>query len=101
MKIRTGDKVQVIAGKDKGKDGQVERVLLEAGSVVVHGVNIVKRHVKPGKISKEGGIIPMEKPITVSNVALVCPHCSKTTRVGYKTVDGKKLRICKKCENTL
>ena len=101
MKIKKGDKVKVIAGKDKGKEGSVEKIFLEKAKVTVTGVNVVKRHVKPGKVSKEGGIISMEKPVSVSNVILVCSSCGKTTRVGYKMVGDKKTRICKKCGNAI
>jgi len=101
MKLRTKDKVQVISGKDKGKEGTVERVLIEDNKVVVHGINIAKRHVKPGKVSKEGGIISIEKPIFISNLLLICPKCKKTTKIAFKMVDGKKYRVCKKCGNTL
>jgi large subunit ribosomal protein L24 len=97
MKIRKNDKVKVILGKDAGKTGKVLMVLKERGKVVVEGVNIVKRHVKPGAVSKEGGIIKIEKPITVSNVMLVCEKCGKPVRIGISTVGSKKYRICKKC----
>ena len=101
MKIQNKDKVQIIAGKDKGKEGVVEKVLIEEGKVIVHGINIAKRHVKPGKVSKEGGIISIEKAVDASNVMIICPKCKKIARVGYKLVDGKKHRVCKRCGNAL
>lgn len=101
MKIRKNDKVKVIYGKDKGKESTVERVLLSENKALVKGVNVVKKHLKPGKVSKEGGIISMEKPISVSSLMLICPKCNKPTKVGFKDVDGKKYRVCKKCGNTL
>ncbi|HAI63171.1 MAG: 50S ribosomal protein L24 [candidate division WWE3 bacterium GW2011_GWF2_41_45] len=96
MKILKDDKVKVIAGKDKGKTGKVLKVLLAKGKVLVEGVNIIKKHVKPGKVSKEGGIISMEKPVNVSNVMLIDQKSGDPVRVGYKIIDGKKYRINKK-----
>jgi large subunit ribosomal protein L24 len=97
MKIRKDDKVKILSGKDAGKQGKVLMVLKDAQKVVVEGVNIAKRHVKPGKISKEGGIIKIEKPISASNVMLICEKCGKAVRIGFSTVGDKKFRICKKC----
>lgn len=96
MKIKKGDKVKVLLGKDRGKEGTVEFVLAKEGRVFVGGVNLYKRHIKKVKDTK-GAIIDIPKPIDVSNVALVCPSCNKVTRVGYK-VNGKvKVRVCRKC----
>ncbi|OGC50465.1 50S ribosomal protein L24 [candidate division WWE3 bacterium RIFCSPHIGHO2_01_FULL_40_23] len=100
MKIKKGDKVKVIAGKDKGKEGTVREVS-KSGRVVIEGVNIVKKHVKAGKVSKEGGIISMEKPIDASNVMVVCEKCKREVRTMQKLVDGKKYRVCKRCGNTI
>ena len=97
MKIHKNDKIKVILGKDRGKTGKVLMVLTESAKVVVEGVNIVSRHVKPGKVSKEGGIIKIEKPIAISNVMLVCGKCGKPVRLGYSIAGGKKYRVCKKC----
>ena len=101
MKIRKNDIVVIISGKDKGKQGKVEKTISSDEKVVVVGVNIVKRHVKPGKVSKEGGIISMERPISVSKVMIFCKTCNKGVKVGFKTVDEKKVRVCKKCGNSL
>ena len=95
MKIRKGDKVKVITGKDKGKIGSVLRVLPEKNKIIIENVNKVKRHVKPGDVSKEGGIVTIEKAINVSNVMFYNEKISKPVRLGYKMVDGKKYRICK------
>ena len=101
-KIRRGDKVKVIHGKDRGKEGSVVRVLADGTRVLVEGVNVLKKHVKPGDVSKEGGIISVERSIHISNVILVCPNCKKTTRVGFGlSKTGKKVRICKKCGEIL
>jgi large subunit ribosomal protein L24 len=101
MKIRKGDKVKVISGKDRGKISSVLRVLKSDNKIVVEGVNMVKRHVKPGTVSKEGGIISIEKPIDVSNVMFYDETSKGTLRVGYKVIDGKKLRISKKTGDIL
>jgi large subunit ribosomal protein L24 len=101
MKIRKGDKVKVISGKDRGKISSVLRVLKADNKIVVEGVNMVKRHVKPGTVSKEGGIISIEKPIDVSNVMFYDESSKETLRVGYKIIDGKKLRVSKKTGDIL
>lgn len=96
LKITKGDNVQVMAGKDKGRSGAVERVLGKEAKVFVGGVNLYKRHVK--KMGQtEGGIIEIIKPLDVSKVALVCPNCKKATRVGFKLEKERKVRFCKKC----
>ena len=99
-KIKKGDTVQILLGKDRGKNGTVDRVLGKKGKVVVPGVNTYKRHVK--KMGQtEGGIIEIIKPVNISNIALVCPNCKKPTRVGF-TVEGEmKLRICRKCKKEI
>ena len=97
MKIKKDDKVVVLAGKDKGKQGKVLVADPKGGKVVVEGVNVATKHQKPQAQNKEGGIIKIETPIYVSKVQLVCPKCGKGTRVGYKLADGKKVRVCKKC----
>lgn len=96
MKIKKGDKVKILLGKDRGKDGKVEYVLGKNKRVFVGGVNLYKRHVKKqGTI--EGGIIDIPKSLNISNVALICPNCNKTTRVGYAMEGTEKVRVCKKC----
>ena len=97
MNIRTGDKVVVLSGKDKGKTGKVLVADPKALKVIVEGVNVATKHQKAQKKGQDGGIIKVETPIYVSKVQLVCPKCGKGTRVAYKIVDGKKVRVCKKC----
>ena len=97
MKIKTGDKVIVLSGKDKGKTGKVLVADPKALKVIVEGVNVATKHQKAQKKGQDGGIIKVETPIYVSKVQLVCPKCGKGTRVAYKIVDGKKVRVCKKC----
>lgn len=106
MKIKKGDKVKIMLGKDRGKEGTVAYVLGKTGKVFVEGANLYKRHVRKME-GMEGGIIDLPKPIDISNVGLICPNCKKVTRVGYKQsspskegkMDGKeKVRVCKKCK---
>ncbi|KKU32176.1 MAG: 50S ribosomal protein L24 [candidate division WWE3 bacterium GW2011_GWA1_46_21] len=98
MKVLRGDKVKVVAGKDKGKEGVVSKVLLVSSKILVGGINKVKKHVKPSAASKEGGIISVERPIDVSNVLVICQKCNKPSRVGYSVIKGKKYRVCKRCK---
>jgi large subunit ribosomal protein L24 len=101
LKIKKGDKVVVITGRDKGKSGEVLRVLREDNRVVVQGVNMVKRHTKPGA-GQAGGIVEKESAIHVSNVAHIDPKSSKPTRVGYKVLeDGRKVRIARRSGEVL
>ena len=97
MSIRQGDKVEVIAGKDKGKQGVVKRGIPEKSRVLVEGINMVKKTMRPTQQNPQGGITTKEAPLHVSNVMLVCPNCNKPTRTSAKRVDGKKVRVCKKC----
>ena len=97
MKIKKDDKVVVLSGKDKGKQGKVIKADPQAMKLIVEGVNIATKHQKPRKQGEEGGIFKVETPIYASKVQLVCPKCGKATRVGHKLADGKKVRVCKKC----
>ncbi len=97
MNIRKDDKVVVISGKDKGKEGKVLIANPKAGKLVVEGVNVATKHQKPRKQGEEGGIIKVETPIYACKVMVVCPKCGKPTRVAHKLDDGKKVRVCKKC----
>lgn len=101
MKIKKGDKVKVISGKDRGKVSTVLKVLTSANRIVVEKVNMVKRHVKPGTVSKEGGIVSVEKSIDVSNVMYYEDKTKKPTRISYKVIDGKKYRISKRSGEVL
>lgn len=101
MKIKKDDKVKVIAGKDLGKEGKVLRVLREEGKIVVEKINIVKKHTRPKKEGEKGQRVEVPAPMNVSNVMLVCPQCSKPTRIGYKVHEGTKTRVCKKCKKEI
>jgi len=94
-KLRTGDNVLVISGKDKGKTGKIKKILYKKNRVIVENINIRKKHVK-GQ-----GIIEFEAPIHISNVMLLCPSCEKPTRIAIKFENGKKFRVCKKCNQVI
>lgn len=96
LKIKKGDKVKILLGKDRGKEGKIEYVKGKEGRVFVGGANLYKRHVKK-QGSSAGGIIDIPKSLDISNVALICPNCNKATRVGCKITGDVKIRICKKC----
>lgn len=101
QKIRRNDEIIVIAGKDKGKRGKVQQVLAD-GRVVVGGVNIVKKHVKPNPmLGQQGGIVEKEAPIQVSNVAIFNPETNKADRVGFKVEEGKKIRVFKSTQKAV
>lgn len=97
LKIKKGDKVVIVSGKYRKKQGVVERALPEQGKLVVAGVNIVKKHTRQSGQQKPGGIIKIAKPIDISKVKLICPNCQSPTRVGYEVKGEDKFRICKKC----
>lgn len=100
MKLKKGDKVKIMLGKDRGKEGTVEYVKGKERKVFVSGANLYKRHVRKMQ-GMEGGIIDLPKPMDLSNLALICPNCKKVTRVGFKMVGDDKLRICRKCQKEL
>ena len=97
LKIKKNDKVVVLSGKDKGKQGKVLGTVPSERKVVVEGVNTVTCHIKPRKQGEEGGIVKRESAIYASKVQVVCPKCGKGTRVAMKLADGKKVRVCKHC----
>lgn len=105
MKIKKGDNVLVIAGKDRGRRGKVIEVLPKEGRVVIEGINLRKKHVRPRRSGEKGQIVSMPGPLHISNVKLLCPNCGKPTRVGFEVVKAnkeglrkkEKYRVCKKC----
>ena len=97
MKIKKGDTVQVLSGNDKGKKGEVLEVIPKEDKVIVKGVNVRKKSVKPKKQGDEGGIIPVEVAIHTSKVNVVCSKCNKPARIGYKIEKDEKVRIFKRC----
>jgi large subunit ribosomal protein L24 len=101
-RIKRDDEVMVIAGRDKGRRGKVQRVLTDKNQVLVEGVNIVKRAYKAGVQGRQAGIVNKEMPLDASKVMPVCPSCGKPTRVAFKVLDdGTKSRVCKHCEGML
>ena len=105
MHVKSGDEVLVIAGKDKGRRGKIKRAIPAESRVVVEGLNIVKRHMKPRGPGKPGGIIEMEAPLHVSNVMLICPTCGRASRTGHRFLEEtdhkgrqQKVRFCKACD---
>lgn len=101
MHVKKGDKVQVITGKDKGKQGVILASFPKENRVIVEGVNVVKKHSKPSQLNPQGGIITKEAPVHVSNVLPLDPKTGEPTRVGYQVVDGKKVRVAKKSGQVL
>lgn len=102
LRIKKNDTVVVITGKNKGKRGRVIKVMPSENKVIIEKVNIVKRHMKPSRRYREGGIIEKEAPIHISNVMLLCPKCDKPTRIVAQILaDGKKVRVCKKCKEVI
>lgn len=98
MKFKKGDEILVTAGKDRGKRGKIEKVIPKKQAILVAGVNIYKRHLKPRGQDKPGGIIDITKPLSVAKIALICPKCGKPTRVGYQ-MGG--VRFCRKCKGVI
>jgi large subunit ribosomal protein L24 len=101
MSIRTGDKVRVIAGKDKGKEAKVLAVYPHKQRIVIERVNLIKKATRPTQKNPQGGILEIEGTVHVSNVMIVCPKCSQPTRIGRKREDGSRIRVCKKCNNDI
>ncbi|KKP86659.1 MAG: 50S ribosomal protein L24 [Candidatus Roizmanbacteria bacterium GW2011_GWA2_35_8] len=101
MKIKKGDKIKVMYGKNRGQEGKVEKVYVKAEKILVQGVNIYKRHIKKNDKLPSGGIVDVPRPILASKVMLICPKCGKVTRVGVKLDKDKKFRICRKCDNKI
>jgi large subunit ribosomal protein L24 len=102
ISIRKNDTVMVITGKEKGKSGRVLRILPEKNRAIVEKINFVKRHARPGRQFRQGGIIEKEASIDVTNLMVICPKCNKPARIGKKSLeDGKKVRICIRCEEVL
>ena len=102
MKIRKDDTVVIIAGKDRGKKGKVRRALPDADKVIVEGINMIKRHSRARRATRQAGIIELEAPIRVSNLMLLCDKCGNPTRVNFRFLDdGKKVRICNSCREVI
>ena len=102
QRIKREDSVLVMKGKDRGRSGAVRKVIPKEQKVIVTGVNVVKRHMRPRGPQRPGGIVQREAPVSWSNVAILCPSCNKPARVGFRTLaDGRKVRYCKRCDANL
>ena len=100
--VKTGDTVVILSGKDKGKQGKVLQVSPKEGKVIVEGLNIATKHVKPRRQGEQGGIVEAEAAMNACKVQLVCPKCGKATRIGHKILDdGSKVRVCKSCNEEI
>ena len=100
LKIKTGDKVKIRSGKDKGREGKVEKIFPKKKTALIPEINIYKKHVK-GSQGQKGGIFDIPRPMSFSKLAVVCPKCGKAARVGFNILAGKKVRICKKCNKNI
>jgi len=98
MKIKKGDQVIMIVGKDRTKRGKVIKVLPKEAKVVVEGLNLLKKHLRPRRSGEKGQIVTIPRPVSISNVKLICPHCNQPTRIGYNLDETGKKRRCKKCQ---
>ena len=96
LKLKVGDKVKVVSGKDSRREGEIERIYVKEGNVLLPGLNIYKKHVK-GAQGQKGGIYELPRPIPVAKVMLICPKCKKLARVGFRLAGDEKVRFCKKC----
>lgn len=102
LKIRKGDTIQVVKGKDAGKKGKVLQLLHENARALVEGVNLVKKHKRATRQDQKGGIVSIEAPLSISNIMLLCKHCGRPARVGFKKLnDGIKSRFCKACKEVI
>jgi large subunit ribosomal protein L24 len=101
MKIRTGDTVLIISGKDREKTGKVSEVFPKNNKIIVEGLNIVKKHTKPRREGEKGQVVQVSRPIDVSNVKLICSKCKKPTRIGYRILGKNKTRVCNKCKQEI
>ncbi len=102
LSIKKNDTAIVLSGKDKGKKGRIISVMPSKGRVIIENINIIKKHMKPNKQYTQGGIISKEGALPISKIMLVCPKCSKPTRISNALIDNtKKLRMCKKCKEVI
>lgn len=100
MKFKIGDTVKITAGKDKGREGKIEKIFPKKGTILVPGANLYKKHVKAFQ-GQKGGIFDIPRPLPLAKIALVCPKCKKNTRVGLRVLQNEKVRVCKKCNKEI
>ena len=96
MKFKIGDTVKITAGKDRGREGKIERIFPKTSLVLLPGLNLYKKHVKAFQ-GQKGGIYDLPRPLSFAKIALICPKCKKVSRVGFRLIKGEKIRVCKKC----
>jgi large subunit ribosomal protein L24 len=101
MKLKKGDTIQIMTGKDRGRSGKIEKVLVSENRVLVPGLNQYKKHRKSQGEGKPGEIVTMSRPFDISKVAMICTKCKQVTRIGYRYDGKKKVRVCRKCEADL
>lgn len=101
IKVKVGDMVRILNGKDRAKSGQILSIFRDIRRATVKGIHMQKKHIKPTQSNPTGGIIEINKKIDISNMAIICPSCGKYTRVGYKLDKNSKIRICTKCQESL
>jgi len=101
QKIKKGDTVLIVKNKDRGKKGKVIKVIPKDSRIIVEGVNLVKKHLKPKTAAEKGKIIEIPAPLSWSNVRVICPSCSRPTKIGFRLENEKKVRYCKKCKKSL
>ena len=101
MKVKKGDNILVISGKDAGNTAKILRAFPKEGRILVEGVNLKAKHVRPKKQGEKGQVVKIATPFDVSNVKIVCPKCGKAARLGYKIIGDKKFRVCKKCKSEI
>jgi large subunit ribosomal protein L24 len=100
IKFKIGDSVKIMIGKDKGREGKIEKIIPKAGKILIPGINIYKKHVK-GMGEVKGGIYDIPRPLDPGKIALVCPKCNKITRVGFRMAGDVKVRFCRKCKKEI
>ncbi len=101
MDIKKNDKVLITKGKDKGKSGKVSRILEKESKIIVEGLNVVKKTIKPRKEGEKGQIISIPSPLSISNIKFICPSCNKASKIGHRSEDKKNKRYCKSCKTTV
>ena len=100
LKLKAKDKVKIMSGKDKGREGEIEKMLPKSNTVIIPGLNIYKKHVK-GHGDQKGGIYEIPRPIPISKLIFICPKCKKTARIGFRLAGKEKVRVCKKCDKQI
>lgn len=101
MKVKKGDNVLIIAGKDKGRTGKIMKSFPKDLKVLIEGINLKKKHVRPKKEGEKGQVVDIPAPLDISNIKIICPKCGKATRIGYSIEGDNKNRICKKCKSQI